>query len=191
MNEHTRHVKSLAVANFFLDEARKLPRKLFLQDLHNLIYLANGWHMVHRNGSPLLSLAIHASSRGLEVEPIRDQFIAYAHTHIDRNAMTFWVYEKGPATFRFGQILETPRFDPRQIGEDQQALRLLVRVWDRYKFLSDGQLQNACTGSMSPWRRLQDAFCGKLPANAIIPDEWIREHFERLNQEAPLNKEPS
>lgn len=135
---------ALAVANYFLDLARKEGCGLSPMKLQKLIYFAHGWQLAIYEGKPLVNEQLQAWDYGPVVSSVYHEFKKFGGQSIE-----------GLGTdFDFGlDEMVTPRIPM----DDAQTIALLNKVWSVYGKYSGVQLSNLTHEENSAWTKAREA----------------------------------
>lgn len=155
---------SLAVANRFLEMARKNKRELTPMHLQKLVYIAHGWSLAI-NGHPLTRDRIEAWPWGPVYPDLYDALKRYGP-----NSVNDMIHENNWAIFEHikGDIVRED-FDP----EDESVIQA---VFKSYGDLHAFQLSALTHNDGTPW----DTVMKKEGDRASIPDKLIEDHFRKI-----------
>ena len=152
---------ALAVANYFLDLAKKENVGLSPMKLQKLTYFAQGWHLaIHKE--PLISDRLEAWDYGPVVSSIYHEFKRFGGARIDALATDFDLEE---------DALTTPRIPM----DDSRTIALLNKVWSVYGKYTGVQLSNLTHDQNSAWSLARQAHPGERAV--VITDEMITADF--------------
>jgi uncharacterized phage-associated protein len=155
--------KAKAIANFFLDCAKRDGEALTQMKLQKLVYFAHGWHLA-LVGTPLIDERVQAWDFGPVVRTLYDEFKRYGRDPVTEHAIS---------------IDDEMRFYQPIVAESDKETRLLLnRVWKVYKRLSAYQMSNLTHRDGTPWKQIYSANLGIR--NVVIDDENIKQHFLQL-----------
>ncbi len=161
-----------AVANEFLELARK-GEPISPMKLQKLVYYAHGWYMGFTK-DPLIDEQVECWKHGPVVNSLFHEFKEFGSDHITRLAKRL-VMKQGK-----GLAATTPR-----VPKDAEFPHTIVSwVWGAYGPYSAVKLSNMTHLPGGPWDRVMKKYGGSPPRGTDIPPEWIREHFEKLANEA-------
>lgn len=152
-----------AVANEFLELARREGLYLDPMKLQKLVYFAHGWHLAV-TGKPLLKETIEAWAYGPVVPSLYRALKRFGGGPIEGLLVL---------VDRRTNDQEIPRLPEA----DEQAKAVVERVWSVHKGLSGIHLANMTHLPGTPWAQLKDASGGEIPRSAQITNESIRQHF--------------
>jgi uncharacterized phage-associated protein len=152
-----------AVANEFLRLAESEKRPLTPMALIKLVYFAHGWYLALK-GEPLLNEQVEAWKYGPVIPSLYHEFKEFGNEAITRLA-------HDERTFRENGKFIIGRTTPEL--EDDDAKKVVRRVWDVYKPLSAVQLSNLTHTPGSPW----DTTPNKEIKGTDISNETIRQYF--------------
>ena len=133
--------------------------------LLKLVYFAHGWYLALKN-EPLLNERIQAWRYGPVVPSLYHEFKDFGNEPITRLAKNWQL--------RDGKIcMVTPELT------DEEAKKLVRRVWDVYKGLTAVQLSNLTHVADSPWASTPH----KEIMGTTISDETIKNYFAQLAEQ--------
>jgi uncharacterized phage-associated protein len=152
---------AVAIANEFLRRARESYRVLSATQLHELVYCAQGWHLVVA-GVPLISSPIAADRGGVYISDLKlagcwgaSPVAGLLHERDD--ASTFPRVEDGtPARFT------------------------IDHVWDDYGPLSRYDLTRLTLAPKGPWDQVWNVDEHAEHASVLIPNRLLREWFGQV-----------
>jgi uncharacterized phage-associated protein len=149
-----------AVANYFLDLARRDGRTITPMGIEKLVYFAHGWSLgVY--GTPLIYQRIEAMRYGPAIRDLSNEFQRFGNDPVTSPAS---LCERGPdGTF-------APAF-PGISKSDLATAQLLDQVWSAYRDFTAIQLSNMTHEPGSPWSQ---AIENRQP---FIDDESIKKYF--------------
>lgn len=148
-----------AIANYFLELAKKEGEGISPMKLQKLLYYAYGWWMGYRD-ERLFDEPIQAWNYGPVVRSVYHEFKRFGNDEIKGQAQTFFVPEK--------------LSEEEKQGDLGDFLRI---IWNTYKKYSPAKLSNMTHLPGTPWARVAEQCGGTIPPNTAIPDEFIRDHF--------------
>ena len=150
-----------AVANYFLDLARKEGRTIDPMGIQKFVYFAHGWNLA-MYGRPLITQDVEAWDYGPVVRDLYQDFKRFGNGPIETPAMTF-----GAAPERRFQFIK-----PELTGlVPPETFALLNRVWEVYKPFTSIQLSNMTHAPDTPWKTARDQ------GMVVISQELIRQWF--------------
>lgn len=157
-----------AVANEFLELARKEGKLLTQMQLQKLIYFAYGWYLAI-TGKRLIDERVEAWQWGPVIPSIYKEFKRFGSSPVTEQA--------SEAAFKDGKIGFRPiRVQSNDPKEDALALQVIKRVWDIYGKYSASTLSNMTHAPDSPWSQTPD----KEIKGTDISDMLIVEYFRKL-----------
>lgn len=157
-----------AVANEFLELAKKDGKKLTQMQLQKLVYFAYGWYLAI-TGKRLIDERVEAWGWGPVIPSIYQAFKRFGSSPITEPAA-----EVG---FRSGKAGFYPiRIQSSDSEEDTLARQVVKRVWDIYGKYSASALSKMTHAPDSPWSRTPD----KEIKGTDISDDLISEYFRKL-----------
>ncbi len=159
-----------AVANTILRRARDRGiQDITPMKLQKLIYYAHAWCLAVYN-QPLVNEGVEAWNYGPVIPAVYYEFKHFGGEPIVNSfAMEIGIHE--------GQL---QTITPYISGEESKTLDLIEKVLDSYGALSPVQLSNMTHREGEPWKVLFNHFSESLPRNTKIPDDLIRDCFQRL-----------
>lgn len=201
------HLRTFAVVNYLLDldrQRRSAPGAgphcyVDVEELHTLVYLAHGFQLASMGErEPLILEPIHASECGPRIASLDREFSRFqAAEPVTRYALTFWD-EGDEGVYFLGKNPLAPRLLPDSAwpfpGRANHTIKLLDAVWETYHGSNVDRIEQLLTGADSPWARVNAAYNGRLPDDAVVPNGLIREQFTLFACLASLlsgSKEPS
>jgi uncharacterized phage-associated protein len=137
--------------------------------LIKLVYFAHGWYLALK-GTPLLNEQVEAWKYGPVIPSLYHEFKEFGNQPITRLAHDDVVFREN------GHLIigtTTPQL------EDEDARKVVGRVWEVYKPLTAVQLSNLTHLSGSPW----DVTPNKEIKGTDIPNDVIKEYFAALARE--------
>lgn len=146
-----------AIANSFLDIARKEGKQLTNMQLQKLVYFAHGWHLA-LTGEPLLTDSVRAWTFGPVIPPLYNSLKMFGN-----GLVTEPIKRKNPETGEIS-IVQEPLSDYEQ--------RLLQRIWQVYGQMTGSEMSYLTHQPGTPW----EATWNKEKFS-VIPDHLIQEHF--------------
>lgn len=158
-----------AVANYFLDIAKREKASITSMKLQKLVYVSHGWFLALVD-LPLINEPVEAWQYGPVIPSLYQEFKEYGKTPIDKPAVD---YEMVAGTIR----LVEPSVD-----EVKGISLLLDKVWDAYGGLSAYQLSNMTHEPDTPWDQVWNGSDGSKVRGLDIPDEVISRHFKQLRK---------
>lgn len=163
-----------AVANCFLSLAQANGQLLTPMKLQKLVYFAHGWSL-GLTGQPLIDEPVQAWPYGPVVPSLYHEFKHFGARPIGSAAVEF-DFEKGDF------------FAPHIPETDEDATRIIERIWEVYGKHSAMDLSNHTHLPGTPW----DDARKTLPdqRSAVISDETIREYFSKLAEQNRQAKKP-
>ncbi len=172
-----------AVANEFLELAKRENREITPMQLQKLVYFAYGWYLaIH--GRRLINERIEAWQWGPVVPSLYGWFKPYGSQPIKGAVMLPDFTHASGLSQTFGLKFSPPRVRSNNATEDAEAMSVIRRVWEIYGKFSAYQLSSMTHEPNSPWSRTQ----GKEIRGTDIPDNLIMEYFRNL---ALQNEQPA
>jgi uncharacterized phage-associated protein len=154
-----------AVANEFLELAKRDGKPLTAMQLQKLVYFAYGWYLAI-TGKRLINERIEAWQWGPVVPSLYSEFKRFGSDSITDFAT------------------ETASSRPYRVRSDDsiqdgEALRIIKRVWEVYGKYSASQLSTMTHEQNSPWAQTPE----RDVKGTDIPDDLIATYFRRLANE--------
>jgi uncharacterized phage-associated protein len=159
-----------AVANFFLDLAKKEGKILGPMKLQKLVYFAHGWTLAI-TGEPLIDEPVQAWRWGPVIPSLYHAFKAYGSSHIDEPATSVELSEDD---------MSVQTVTPKIPASDGATRAILERVWRIYSPFSPVQLSNLTHEPGTPWDQTVKVYGGSLPKRLPISNEVIGEYFRKM-----------
>ena len=160
-----------AVANYFIDCARKVGSEMTPMKLQKLIFFGHGWHLASV-GAPLVVDPIEAWTFGPVIPSVYHAFKQFGAGAITDHATYFDFKELD---------FKTP-----QIKADDDAHEVLDAVWNVFKDTSAIELSKLSHVPDGPWAAARASSDGKK--GPIIRDDLIRDYFVNKAQNDPSQK---
>ncbi|MBV4514936.1 Panacea domain-containing protein [Pseudomonas kurunegalensis] len=143
---------AIAVAQAFLDLAKKERRSLTHMQLQKLVFFAHGIHLAAYDGEPLIDDDIRAWDFGPVIPSLYERLRKFGRGEVD------------PVI----SARDRDRLDPG--SSEMQAIR---SVWEAYKDYSAWELSSITHRPGSPWSKVWDR-----SKYGDIPDRIIRDYYE-------------
>lgn len=179
---------ALAVANEFLELAKKDGKQLTQMQLQKLVYFAYGWYLVI-TGERLIDERVEAWQWGPVVPSVYSAFKRFGSDPIKEPASESTFRKSKSGGFRVGfQPYSMESDDP---GADLIAKQIVEKVWQIYGKFKASQLSNMTHEPNSPWSRTP----GKEIRGTDIDDKLIMAYFRQLatardNEQQPAHTGP-
>ena len=176
-------LSAVAVANYFISRAlTENTVDVNASKLHELSYLAQGWH-IGQTGKPLLRSAVSAARDGVLVPELKEQG-CWGTRRIET---LISVYEPDPAG---AMQAHTP-----QLGPADPALPTLAWIWDTFGALSPFELNRLTRETGAPWDKVWHHASRTREEAYDIPFEVLKKwffaevhlHRARANRDAGLS----
>lgn len=173
-----------AVANYFLDKARRARQDLLPMKLQKLVFFAHGWYLAF-HGKPLIRDRIEAWEFGPVIPTVFHLFKRFGMKPVPQHVRVarWWEYMPWSAQ------ISAARLPPR--SEHEEVHKLLDQIWEEYGQYSADQLAGIANREGAPWwviinKWRADGNKGKV-RDLLIPDEALKEFFERQHEERRQN----
>jgi|688.fasta_scaffold138291_2 uncharacterized phage-associated protein len=152
---------SSAVANFFLDKAKKQQIGLSPLKLIKLVYIAHGWALALTEHQ-LFDEQIEAWQHGPVIPSLYHEFKNYGSRPIKEPAVEF--------DFTTGEMVKP------KIPENAEIVTILDKVWDVYHTCSAVQLRGLTHQANTPWSECYQ----KGMKHLVIDNDKIKSHYQEL-----------
>ena len=161
----------LAIANAFLEIAKRHGNGISPMKLQKLVYFAHAWNLAYFNEG-LINEPIYAWRFGPVIESIYGQFKHYGWQDIEYPGMI-----NNPAWNPFfdqgiPQYL-VPRLDARE-PDQAEKLSMLNSMWDLYGHMSAEELSDLTHKDHTPWGKTADKHLNGKIKNFELKDDLIR-----------------
>ena len=163
-----------AIANAFLELAKRKGADLSPLKLQSLVYYAHGWHLTLR-GEPLIDEPIMARSYGPIIESLRHEFQEFGNDPIVRPALEWAVNGDRPRRY-------APSIENNHQSDIASTRSLINKIWEVYGDFSAVKLSNMTHVMGSPWRRIFEEYEGEIPEGTAIDPDLIRDYFEGVRK---------
>lgn len=137
-----------AIANYFLDLAKKENRSIDPMGIQKFVYFAHGWNLA-LYGRPLIAQRVEAWDYGPVIRDLYQEFKRFGNSPITEPAVGLSLVS-GTAILRSAKWEIHPDTPP-------ETLSLLNRVWEVYKPFTSIQLSNMTHAEGTPWKQSRDA----------------------------------
>ncbi len=157
---------ALAVANHFIDLAKKEGKTLTQLGLIKRVYIAHGFSLAINNKSLLDERfdKVEAWKYGPVIPSVYHSFKQYKTNPItDKAVVMEWDEKSGHMSF------------PEPELQDEDSQKVVEMVWKRYHEFSDSEMVNLTHRPGTPW-----AVCYVQGQNCPIPDEITAMYYELL-----------
>lgn len=154
-----------AIANAYLDIAKKNGAGLTPMKLQKLVYFAQGWYLALME-EKLINEQVEAWKYGPVWESLYHEFKHFGNSTITHPA-TETVMQSGE---KF--LMKLKKVDP---PKDPEAIGFLEAVWDAYGAFTSIQLSNLTHKEGTPW---EETWKPGLPKNTDIPEDSIKQFFQ-------------
>jgi len=160
-----------AVANYFLELARRDGESLSPMRLIKLVYIAHGWHygLLHK---PLINEHPEAWRYGPVVPSLYHEFKEFGNEPITRPAMDFDVGSTGVGSF------ELRPHAPPTSSESSESCALMDAVWSSYRPFNALQLSEMTHRPGTPWYITWHERGGKEYQGTDIDPKLIEDHYK-------------
>ena len=159
-----------AIANYFLDIAKRDGKTLQPMKIQKLVYIAHGWHLALLD-KPLIEDPVEAWRWGPVIKDLYHEFKEFGRTPITKKATDLNFEEKPGGGIRIK--FETPNLE--QCSDDPDTAKaFLERVWKVYGTFTSTQLSNMTHKKGAPWDKTMEQ------RELRISDDLIKDHFQEL-----------
>lgn len=160
-----------AVANAFIDIARKHGVQMSPMKLQKLIYFAHGWNLALTD-APLIDEQIEAWKFGPVIRSLYHYFKHCGNSSIEEYATITEVKNKDGRL-----VLE--RHTPLLVdhADSDFTLQLVDRIWEVYGDLSAVQLSKMTHQPGTPWHKVWEPMKDNPIKGTDIPTDLIRDWF--------------
>lgn len=154
------------IANYFLSKAHEEGMDITQLKLLKLVYIGYGWALAVLDRK-LFSEQIEAWQHGPVIPSLYNEFKHFGKKPITQLATEF--------------DLETSELTTPQINKgDHDALMIVGKVWEAYKYVSAWALRNKTHEDNTPWTDTYKSGTGK---GSEIEPTLIKIHFQKKIQE--------
>lgn len=156
---------ALAIANYFIDLAKKEKEELKPLKLMKLVYIAHGFMLALLGQSALNPRfnKVEAWRYGPVIPSVYHSFKHYGNNNITKKTIIFEGDNDGIPN------IVTPQLT------DEDKMRVCRIVWNRYKSYSDSELVTLMHGAGTPWAKVYEP-----GMNKEIPDEYTKAYYAYL-----------
>lgn len=166
-----------AVANYFLDLAKKDGTSITPMKLQKLIFFAHGWHLALA-GEPLIADQVEAWQFGPVVPAIYHEF-----KHERSGAITCKATELDLESFSMVEL---------SVAEDDlTAKKIMERIWDTFGKLSAKRLSDLTHLPGTPWDLAIKSSSGSERGVPILDAEIDRYFSEQLRKNRAAHEQKS
>jgi uncharacterized phage-associated protein len=162
-------INALAIANAFIDEAKKHNESVSPMKLQKLVYFANGWYLALFD-EPLLDEMVEAWEYGPVIPSVYHEFKKFGNNSITKKATTI---DYPSLNFREAVIPD--------LGNRSEIEELIVKIWEVYGDLTAIQIANLTHQDGTPWEETVSQYKSKysdsIPKNLDIDREIIKQYF--------------
>jgi len=151
---------TLAVANYFIGKAHSEGDRITPMKLLKLVYIAHGWSL-GLTGHPLIGEEVQAWRYGPVIPSVYQDFRHYGREPITR--------QKAVLNKHGEYVIPTVT--------DEQAQRLLNKVWEVYKPLDGLELSALTHQDGTPWDTVWNGKKGGRMGNMVIAPEVIADYY--------------
>lgn len=145
-----------AIANEFLELARRDSKRLTNMQLQKLVFIAHGYSLALL-GRPLTYNNVHAWQFGPVIPKLYKKLQKYGNGEVT-------------------DLLSVTE-DDRAIKGDEQAILLIESIWGAYGNMTGGQLSNLTHKADTPW-----SITWAENQFSVIPTELITEYYTEISR---------
>jgi uncharacterized phage-associated protein len=161
-----------AIANWFIERAKRDGKTLTAMQLQKLTYIAHGWSLAF--DEPLVHETVEAWQWGPVFRSIYREFSEFGSEPITRLATAFDGTDLLNRDIHIEDYSEPPA---------ERTDVFLESVWENYGQFTASQLMNMTHRKGTPWHQVLDENGGRLPRYAVIEDEQIKRYYKELLRE--------
>jgi uncharacterized phage-associated protein len=165
-----------AIANHLIEVAKTCNERLTPMKLQKLVFYAHGWHLALVN-KPLVDGGVQAWKYGPVITSLYHEFKDCGNQEISRKAEDVR-YVEGPRGIR-AEHYEPSIDEYSEVDEKAIAKAILERIYSVYGKYDGMQLSGMTHREGTPWWVISKAHQGEIPKGLKIPDETIKEFFQR------------
>lgn len=165
-----------AIANSFLERAKKSNKPLTPMQLQKLMYFAQGWWLTYSD-DPLIDEPFEAWEYGPVCSSVYHEFKHFGSRSIDKSMIMLEV-EYSDITEKFEVRVAKPVEQ-----SDRLATSLLDFVWEKYSDFSGVELSSMTHANRekNPWKTtIEAARKQKIKRGASIANDDIKAYFNEL-----------
>lgn len=156
-----------AIANYFLDLAKRDGTVLDPMQIQKLVYIAHGFHLALL-GKPLIRESVEAWTYGPVIASLYHEFKRFGRGPIREQAVEY------KSRRLWGHHFHEPSIE--DCTEDSSVTRaFLSEVWDVYGGFTAIQLANMTHELGAPWDTTRKKYPGK--ESVSIPDDEIKTYY--------------
>ncbi len=175
---------ALAVANWFLARAEREGTFLDPMKVQKLVYFAHGWSLA-LTGIPLIEEHPEAWDYGPVVPSVYHEFKKFGRAAIKGRATSRYTHGSEKLEDITHSIFVEPKID-----EDEDAEKLLGRVWDVYGPLTGVQLSNMTHVTSGAWYKTYHELANGV-RGVGIPDDLIKLEFIEKAERGAREPQPA
>lgn len=171
MEVMTMPLNALAIANAFIDEAKKHNATISPMKLQKLIFFAHGWYLALFD-EPLLDEMVEAWEYGPVIPSVYHEFKKFGNNPITEKATVFEYGSNNKLNINIAEasIPESP--------EKPKVSELISKIWEVYGHLSAIQISKLTHIEGSPWHETVKKHNRPLPKNLDINPDVIKDYFK-------------
>jgi len=160
---------TLSVSNYLIGKAHSKGERITPLKLLKLVYIAHGW-CLGLTGKPLLGEEALAWRYGPVIPSVYQDFRTWGRDPIEQQKALL---------VGNGYVIPTVT--------DDWAQRLLDKVWQEYKVLTDLQLSSLAHQEGTPWDTVRIQHGGRLRNSdgIVVPQPLLRDYYAGLAAKAP------
>jgi len=169
-------IKADAVANFFIDAAKREGKPITAMQVQKLSFIAHGFYLALQN-APLIDEPIQAWKWGPVIYSIYAEFREFGGDPITKSAMDI--------DFKDNTFVLVAQSLPADAIFERDLMEQVWKVYGRYTGI---QLSNLTHQTGSPWDQIVKACDGNLPRGITIPNDAIRNYYKALLESSQTTK---
>jgi uncharacterized phage-associated protein len=162
---------AVTVANYFVQLAASEGKTISLMKLVKLVYIAHGWSL-GLTGQPLIKENVQAWKYGPVIQSVYDAF------KLNKDIKNI----SQPSYVKVWGLPHNGKYERQELEELSHSERalLLDEIWDGYKGKDAIYLSSLTHQPSTPWYEIWNNNGGHSKLNAVIPQELIKNYYERL-----------
>ncbi len=161
--------EALAIANEFLDAAKKSENKITHMKLQKLIYIAHGYYLAIQD-FPLIHERVRAWKYGPVIISVYEEFKIYGHNYITEKGTTVDLKKRFQNIDN--NILKADMYTP--VVKEKEILKFVDEVWKIYGKYTAIELSNLTHEEGTPW------YQAHVNNESVIKDSLIQEYYKKF-----------
>ena len=171
-----------AIANFFITEYDPVASGLTPMKLQKLVYFSHGWCLAVTD-APLITDGVQAWQYGPVIAKLYHSLKEHQNSPVTNPIIDYELARENGRPIHPLKIIPIVHSLDDIPEEKSFATALLQRIWEIYGRHDAIQLSKMTHEEGSPWAQTISKFGGRVPQNALIPNELIRECFQKKRKE--------